>query len=341
MKELQSQCLKDSLEYIHEFQEALPDLAVATSATLTRLMKACHSLKGNLQAAGFQHCGQLVHGLESALVGLQDATGAPLAALSDSDAPVLEFLLSDTIQSVEGYFTDLAQASTDSPELYEKRKHALKLVATWKPSGESLALSASQQMAKETSNALATPPAAPNGADSFFTEIAIQPPAAVPAAIVAPPVVASATTQASTPSESRKPETAIYLLCRQDERHFALPIDNVLEIVRFQPIVALPLAPAHYLGALNLRGEILPVIDLKNTLGSALNTHEGYIVVCHTQGVKFGFPVEEAQQVIELKPNGFQSADAMAGDSSGLVAHFALLDDRTIQVLDLDRVLAA
>lgn len=48
---------------------------------------------------------------------------------------------------------------------------------------------------------------------------------------------------------------------------FALPVDDVQEVVMEHPLTPVPLAPRHILGMLNLRGQVIPAIDMRHQLG--------------------------------------------------------------------------
>src|SRR5918998_4788410 len=52
-----------------------------------------------------------------------------------------------------------------------------------------------------------------------------------------------------------------------DERRYAIPADQVSEVVRVPPVARVPLAPASLLGLANLRGSVLPVVSLRRLLG--------------------------------------------------------------------------
>jgi len=65
-------------------------------------------------------------------------------------------------------------------------------------------------------------------------------------------------------SASRRLEALLFELA---EQRFALALSDVLELTRACAVQALPKAPAVVLGALNLRGEVVPVLDLRRRLG--------------------------------------------------------------------------
>lgn len=78
-----------------------------------------------------------------------------------------------------------------------------------------------------------------------------------------------------TPIAPTDPQREDHLLFRLEGALYALPASSVREIVAPPPITRLPNAPEHVRGVMNLRGRIIPVIDLRRRLGLAAATLEG------------------------------------------------------------------
>ncbi|HEV3505279.1 MAG TPA: chemotaxis protein CheW, partial [Actinomycetes bacterium] len=57
------------------------------------------------------------------------------------------------------------------------------------------------------------------------------------------------------------------ILLRVEEREYALPLGCVVEVVRMAALTPAPGAPGHVLGLLDLRGRVVPVMDLRARLG--------------------------------------------------------------------------
>lgn len=101
--------------------------------------------------------------------------------------------------------------------------------------------------------------------------------------------------------------------------HFALPVEEVQEVLIAQPLTPVPLAPPQVLGLLNLRGTIVPAIDLRTRLGApplegkvepkllVLKGHEGPISIL----------VDEIGDVFELDPSAWRPVPQTVEASRG------------------------
>src|SRR5581483_9161094 len=85
---------------------------------------------------------------------------------------------------------------------------------------------------------------------------------------------------------------------------FALPIALVHEIVRLPRITAVPDAPAYVEGVMNLRGKIVPVVDLRKRFGDASPQPDkrNRVMVAEIEGRKFGLIVDAASEVLKIAP---------------------------------------
>jgi purine-binding chemotaxis protein CheW len=70
-----------------------------------------------------------------------------------------------------------------------------------------------------------------------------------------------------------------YLTFRLDSQEYGLPIIEVQEIKGWTSMTPVPNSPSHMLGVLNLRGTIIPVIDLRTRFGLPLKEHDEFTVI--------------------------------------------------------------
>ena len=129
---------------------------------------------------------------------------------------------------------------------------------------------------------------------------------------------------------------------RIGQETFALPISLVHEIVRLPEIAAIPHAPDYVEGVMNLRGRIVPVIDLRRRLGEAAveNSRKNRVLVVDVEGRAVGLLVDSASEVlkvseaaIEPPPNLF--AEAASNYVTGVAKH----QGRLIILVDLKKIL--
>ncbi|MGQ9512837.1 chemotaxis protein CheW [Thermodesulfitimonas sp.] len=91
---------------------------------------------------------------------------------------------------------------------------------------------------------------------------------------------------------------------RLGEEEFAAGITEVREIIRVPEIVTVPRAPHFVEGAINLRGTVIPVIDLRKRFGMTAKSRDEYtrIVVVEMEGVLTGIVVDAVREVIKVPP---------------------------------------
>ena len=123
---------------------------------------------------------------------------------------------------------------------------------------------------------------------------------------------------------------------------YAVEIQKVREVINFREITQLPKAPSFVKGIINLRGEVIPVIDLREKFGLS---HEGYspltnVVIVEIGRKAVGVVVDNVRHVIRVSPSDLSPSPPFIGGLSGrYVNGVAKLGERLIVVLDMDRIL--
>ena len=107
-----------------------------------------------------------------------------------------------------------------------------------------------------------------------------------------------------------------FVILRLGTAHFGLPVLAVEEVVRRPAtLVRIPRAPDSVLGAMNLRGAALPVIDPRRSLGAAKDGRAGpggRVVVVRVDGLRAGFVVDAVPEVLAVAPADLVPAPEMA-----------------------------
>lgn len=119
---------------------------------------------------------------------------------------------------------------------------------------------------------------------------------------------------------------------------FAVPILTVQEINRMMQITRVPQSPPFVEGVINLRGKIIPVVDLRNRFGmeSRERGSDTRIVVVEVSGRVIGFTVDRVNEVLRISPSIVEPAPAMVcGIDSDYVQGVGKLDDRLLILLSL------
>lgn len=125
------------------------------------------------------------------------------------------------------------------------------------------------------------------------------------------------------------------------EEEFAVPILSVQEINRMLQITRVPQSPDFVEGVINLRGRIIPVVDLRKRFGmpSLEQTDDARIIVVEVNDRVIGFEVDSVNEVLRIKSSIVEPPPPMAcGLDANYVQGVGKLDDRLLILLDLDRL---
>lgn len=143
-------------------------------------------------------------------------------------------------------------------------------------------------------------------------------------------------------------ERAQVLTFRLDDEVFAFPVSQVREVMDMTSITRLPLTPEPVRGIINLRGAVVPVIDLRSALGlpPAERQGEGCIIVVElVRGdgtLIVGAVADGVREVVDLDAGEPAPAPFPGGGPSNEpVGRVARHDNRLLMVLDLERVMGA
>lgn len=123
-----------------------------------------------------------------------------------------------------------------------------------------------------------------------------------------------------------------------DEERYGLDIATVYEIIRHQPITAVPQAPPFVEGVINLRGRIIPVVDLRQRFGMAQGslTKASRIVVAEAAGTRVGLVVDGVSEVLMIPSGAIEpTPEVAAGHDVSYLRGIAKLGERLIILLDL------
>jgi purine-binding chemotaxis protein CheW len=120
---------------------------------------------------------------------------------------------------------------------------------------------------------------------------------------------------------------------------YALAVGDVVEVLSMVALARMPEAPPWLAGMLNLRGRVVPVIDLRRRLNfpprpPSLDTP---VIVAQEADRLIGLIVDEVVEVLTLSEDGLTAPDNLAGTAHPVLA-VARAGDRMILLLDLKRV---
>ena len=146
-----------------------------------------------------------------------------------------------------------------------------------------------------------------------------------------------ATAPLSTGSRAASDEFQLVVFELGEER-YGLDIATVYEIIRHQPVTAVPQAPSFVEGVINLRGRIIPVVDLRRRFGMMAGelTKASRIVVCEAAGTRVGLVVDGVSEVLMVPADAIeQTPEVASGYDTQYLKGIAKLGERLVILLDL------
>ena len=149
--------------------------------------------------------------------------------------------------------------------------------------------------------------------------------------------------EAVDPQEVEVPETQ-YCVFRSGRERFCLPVLDVEEVLEWPVLTRLPLSPAYLLGIFNLRGSIVPLIDIAMTEGRRAGLLPKHVVVAslradgHHEEIRVGIASDEVIGTYSVSSEDIlEQAPENVPHCIGMLRH----DDRLALVIDLRLLLEA
>jgi len=123
---------------------------------------------------------------------------------------------------------------------------------------------------------------------------------------------------------------------------FGVDILKVQEINRMVEVTRVPNSPTYVEGVINLRGKVIPVINLRQRFGIEDQKRDSHtrIVVVELSGVIVGFLVDSVQEVLRIPRTVIEPPPTITGGQhTDYITGVGKLEDRLLLLLDLDKVL--
>ena len=138
-----------------------------------------------------------------------------------------------------------------------------------------------------------------------------------------------------------------YLTFRLGETSYAIGILKVQEIIGLLRITPVPGTPSHVRGVINLRGRVIPIVDLcqRFEMPAAPDTERTCIVITQVTGARgpatMGVVVEDVAQVVDLPPDRVEAVPEFGIHvRTDFLTGVARLEENVILLLDIDAVLS-
>ena len=127
------------------------------------------------------------------------------------------------------------------------------------------------------------------------------------------------------------------------DEEFAVPILSVQEINRMMQITRVPQSPEFVEGVINLRGKIIPVIDLRKRfdMGELNQTSDARIIVIEVENRVIGFTVDRVNEVLRINSDIVEPPPSIcSGVDTDYIQGVGKLQDRLLIMLNLEKLFA-
>lgn len=132
-----------------------------------------------------------------------------------------------------------------------------------------------------------------------------------------------------------------YLGFSLGEEQFGIPLLTVREVIGVPEITPIPQAPKHFLGIMNLRGQVISIIDLRQKLGvTPKKDAETAVVICDIGGSHLGIVVDSVDQVYSPAAEEIsEKPEVDKSKASQYITNVYRNDKRLVLFLDIARTL--
>lgn len=133
------------------------------------------------------------------------------------------------------------------------------------------------------------------------------------------------------------------VIFRLAKEEYGLPITKVQEINRLVPITKLPQTPSFMEGIINLRGRIIPVVDLRKRFQVAADEYndDTRIIIVEVSGQTVGIIVDAVNEVVRLNSDSIEPPPPAFVLDARYIQGVGKLDGRLLILLDIDSILTA
>jgi len=134
-----------------------------------------------------------------------------------------------------------------------------------------------------------------------------------------------------------------YIMLKFDSEQYGIDISYIDNIVRLQPITRVPHTQSYFLGIINLRGEIIPVMSMRSKfdLPDKENTNASRILIIKYEGnAKIGILVDEVREVVTLSDNEIEKLSSDAIDARAYLAGVGKHNDTLISLINIPALIS-
>lgn len=126
------------------------------------------------------------------------------------------------------------------------------------------------------------------------------------------------------------------------DEHYAIDILKVQEIRGYETVTRIANAPEHVRGVINLRGNIVPIVDMRLRFGLPRADYDNFTVtiILNVGHKVIGIVVDGVSDVVRLSPEQIQPGPAMAAIDASCITGLGTLEDHMLILLDIDALVS-
>ena len=134
----------------------------------------------------------------------------------------------------------------------------------------------------------------------------------------------------------------MYLTFELAEEGYGLEIRHVTEIIGIQPVIRVPDMPAHVIGVLNLRGKVIPVIDVRLRFHLPCRDYDERtcIIVVNVDGNSVGLVVDKVSEVVDIPLQEIEPPPATGKGRGRYIQGMGKLAQQVKILLDIETLIA-
>jgi purine-binding chemotaxis protein CheW len=145
--------------------------------------------------------------------------------------------------------------------------------------------------------------------------------------------------------DTKSPATSGQLATfRLDGDLYGIEVEHVQEVLRSQQLTRVPLAPSAVAGLINLRGQVVTAIELRERLGRPQRPAgtDAVVIVVRLDGEAVSLLVDSIADVVDVDASDFEAPpDTLEGQARGLIRGAYKLDGKLLLALDVQKAVGA
>lgn len=133
-----------------------------------------------------------------------------------------------------------------------------------------------------------------------------------------------------------------YVIFKLEEEYYGIAINFVETIEKVLEITRLPNSPQYVKGVINLRGEVIPVIDLRERFGMNSNplTEESRIIIVSSEEIIVGILVDSSSEVLTIENDNIDNTNGLINAfEDNYIKGIGKIEDRMVIILDIMKIL--